>query len=194
MRALVFILALAATPVIACPTADDLATGIRVTESGDITHLFRTTSPGIVEVISDFGGADGGLNHLFHGTYILRISSLYDGLLDFDSVMLTDYHRDGTALPLPSPGLEQTFKTTVRSFDESYSETQAQSWGALEEITIGDCTTPLIKGTIIYGSEYGTVTETIAYLPDMEIGLLTSYADGDQEPDTYKFIGIEAVE
>ena len=194
MRTLATLIALAATPAIACPTADDLATGIRVTEPDDLQSIFKSVGPDLVEVTIEFDVNDVSRNQLVHGVYIRRLSSIYEGSLDFESVWLTDYSQDIASLPLPVPGLEQSFKTTIYSFTESYPETQAQSWGPLEEVTYGDCTTPVINGTIVYDNKYGPVTETIAYLPDMGIGLLTSYADGDEEPEIYEIVQIEAVE
>lgn len=193
MRTLITYLALAATPAIGCPTPDDLSTGIRVTESDGLATLYTTMSPEIVEAVVIEQGDVISRNHLARGVYILRLASVFDGAIDFDSVWLTSYDSPVPELPLPMPGLEQTFNTTIRSFDDTYPETQSQSWGELEEFAAGDCVTAAIYGTIIYESETSRVTETIAYLPDIGIGLLTSYADGDEEPDIYKFIGIEAV-
>ena len=191
MRWLVPIL-LAGPALADCPTADDLATGIRVTETTGDYSTYRDAGDGVVEVTISFEGEDTALNQLARGVYVLRLASTEDDVLILSSVIASDYGMAPADLPLPAPNTENSFEVRSTSFDWSGTETQTHRWGADKTVTIGDCTWRAIPGTLDYETELETWSETVLFLPDLGLGLLTSITDAN-ETQTFTFTSIEAV-
>ncbi len=193
MIRLVLPLALCGAPVLACPTGDDLATGISVLNGEGAVEIYQTAGDGIVSQTIDWGDGEVAKNTLARGVYVLRLMSEIDGVLDFDSLLETSYDRPPAAMAPPKPGLVDSLRTTVTLSDGSYKETQEHVWGQLEPVTIGDCTYDSIKGEILYLSDQDTIEETVRYFPALGISVLTSYAYAGEPPDIYEIVAIEAV-
>lgn len=182
-----------ATLVSACPKAADLAGGVRVTEEDGVTHVFRAAGAGVVTVDSDYQDGAIGKNQLARGVYVLRLAVEDGGVLDMSSVFQTTYEAELGALPLPEQKLRQTLNTTVTTSTESYAERQDQMWGAVEPVTIGECQYDGLIGQITYSNDIETFTETVLYLPQIGIGLLTAYQIPGEPAEVYEFIDIAAV-
>lgn len=181
---------LCAGPALACPTAADLNTGITTIETDGTTSVYRNIEPGIVAQEIDFKDGSFGKNQLAQGVYVLRLAIEDGGVLDLQSIYATTYDRPVTELPLPKPGLTMTMRTTVTTTDDSYKEQQQHAWGPLETVTIGECAFNGITGTIEYKSGFDPFTETVLYLPDLGIGLLTAYAYEGEAPEIYEYVSI----
>ncbi len=194
MRGLIAICALTAGAASACPTADDLDGGIRVTAADGAVDVYQSMGDGQVAQIIDFGGGEVARNVLTQGVYVSRLAVEVDGVLDLQSVFETSYDRPPTAMAPPEPGLQDRFLTTIVSVDGTFKETQTHNWGPLAPLQIGDCTYDSIFGTVTYTGGDATILEEIQYVPALGLGLLVSYTYGSDAPEIFRLTSIEAVE
>lgn len=185
--------AMVAQTALACPTAADLAGGVRITDADGSVDTYTDGGNSTIQQVIDFG--DGGVarNTLAQGVYVLRLSVEEDGVLDLGSVLATTYDRAPAALPRPTANLKMRLRTTVTDQEGSYKEQQDHQWGESEPFAIGTCSYDSIPGTVRYVSEFDTIVETQRYLPAMEIAILTSYTFGDDPAEIYSPVAIEAV-
>lgn len=194
-RLLAVLCAVVAGPALAqCPTAADLRSGVRVTESDGTTNVFTAVGDGIVQ---NDGATTGGYtyrNLLAQGTHLIGLSDTDGGEDIPNTVRRMEYDMAIPALPVPAPGMRNTYETVVTVSDGSYDETQTQVWGQPTRLTIGDCTYDMIPGKLVYTNRDFVVREGLYYLPALEFALLHSYQSNDDPAAQYVATGIEAVE
>ncbi|MEY1554992.1 hypothetical protein AB3Y40_05105 [Yoonia sp. R2331] len=178
----------------ACPVAEDLATGIRVTAADGTVDVYRDLGDGTVAQEIDFGDGSVAKNVLARGVYVLRLAVEDGGVLDLDSVMQTTYDRNPAAMVPPTPGMQDKLRTTITDTSGSYKELQSHNWGESTEVRIGECTYEGIVGDVRYDSDEGAIVETVHYLPALGLGLLMAYTYDDEPTETYDLIRIEAVQ
>lgn len=182
-----------ATPALAeCPTADDLATGIRATMSDGTFEDVTTHSAGVLEMIGNY--EDGYVSRflLGQGTYVLESSEMEDGKIVADSRVTYSYSVNATEMPVPSPNARWKGKTAGRDFDGFFQEEQVHSWGELTRATYGDCSYDLIIGYIDYVGDGYEFREEIHYLPELGLGLLAAYTEeNDDYDEVYTYVSLE---
>lgn len=176
-----------------CPSADDLAGGILVTETDGATNLFTALGGGVVQ--NDGTAPDGYTyrNILAQGTHLVELGDTSNGSYIDGTQRVIDYPHPREALPIPDTDRRWQVETNVRTATGEYPETQTQSWGALTEIEIGTCRYQMIPGKVVYRNEDYVVTEGLQYLPALRIALLNSYQVQGEPADIYSAISIEAV-
>lgn len=196
MKSVLLIPLLAATTAVAdCPVAGDIATGIRVTESGGTVNLF--TDAGADRVNSDSVTEYGKTyrNVLVHGTHLIELGDTVDGVWQMESLHIVTYNMPTRDMPIPAPLTTWTVETSIATPGLSgYPETQTQRWGALTTLKIGNCTYDMIPGKITYTNEDFVVFEGLHYLPALELAFLHSYQQQGEDGDTYTAISIEVVQ
>lgn len=183
---------LASPALAACPQMGDLATGIRATMSDGTYEDYRDLRPGLVEMIGNYDDGYIARNLLGQGVYVVELSDMEDGKIAPDSRTTYSYPVEVTELPIPQPGARWSGQTAGRDYEGFFSETQTHTWGAMTRATYGECSYDLIVGRFAYSGDGYSYKEEIHYLPELGIGLLASYADGDEsETDVYTYVGIE---
>lgn len=195
MKKTVIALMLAGSTAHACPTAADLATGIVLFESGTDNgqQVFSTLSDALVLHASTYPDGFGYRNELVHGTYVSKTASTDNGRVDRYSVLQTNYAQSLASIPVPAVGVRWRASTTIASSDETYDESQVVNWGNETTYTVGDCTYPMVPGTIRYNSKYGKTLEELYYLPTLGFSLLVGYQTDNGPKDVYGFRDIAAV-
>lgn len=179
----------------ACPTAADLVTGVRVTETDETVHDFRLLGTGeVLETIRFDGETDSVGNLLALGVYVVGLNVTTNGLPSPREAIIFAYAPSVENLPLPADGLKQTLTTTVSdSYEDSpFTEIQTHVWRADSPLTIGDCVYERITGEVTYTGNDSHLEE-IAWLPDLGLGLLLRYSDSASD-DRYEMETIEVIE
>jgi hypothetical protein len=123
-----------------CPTAADLARGIRIEFADGSLETFRAGAPGLVLVSG--AGADGATYRmeLGRGLYLMLWEDWADGAPDAATRSVYDYAGRAPAdLPLPGGGKVWFSPVTVTVADSPYSEAQRHSYGPRSEVDIGGC-------------------------------------------------------
>lgn len=195
MRSLITILALTATGALAeCPTADDMAAGVKVWEEDGTVHLFRQTAPGKVTLKTDFADGYGALMTLDQGAYVLEIVDMDEGLPLADTLIAYDLYG-AQAGPPPGPGAGVTWESPVAILDGGQSdfETHQVIWAKQDSLQLGDCTLSVVEGRFTYFSVDGEYYEDVIYLSDLGFALQTSWYDPEYGLDSYTPVWIEAV-
>ncbi len=191
---LVFLFAVVGQVAGACPTGADLASGIRIIDGDGAVEVVQDLGNGVVAQEIDFGGGEIAKNQLIKGVYVSKLTLEVDGVIDLSSLLEVTYDRPPAAMSPPTPGLVNRFQTTVTDTTSSYVEVQEHRWGEVAPFSIGACTFDSLEGQIRYVSEVSTIVETVRYLPELGIGILTAYAYGDETPEIYELVSIEAVQ
>jgi hypothetical protein len=194
MKPLLTLTLLAAAPALAdCPTGADLATGIRVLEADNTTHIYSDNGKGIVQVDITYDGGGVSRNLLAQGNHVLQLSNIENGRVIPDTIANTAYPTSAENLPIPTANDVWTVQTTVNAYGDIYAETQMQTWGDTFTLTIGTCSFEAIKGALKYVSDANTIDEGVYFIPALGISLLYSYGDLEMAPEVYSFTQIEAV-
>lgn len=195
MKTLTALAFLAATPALAdCPTADDLDYGIRMTESDGTENIFRAIGGGFVENVIVLPDGVTFTNTLAHGTYVTRSADLVDNAVDPETVIVTRY-AGAEILPRPMPNTNFEFATKVNNFGEApFPEQQTHAWGPLTSVTIGTCTYQAMNSVSQYISEGDVLTETMQFIPALNLALLLNHRWEGDELVEYIPVSIETVQ
>ncbi len=190
LRALsVFVLA---TPAFAdCPTAVDLPTGVKATLSDGSTEEYRTVRTGLVELIARYDDGYDARNLLGQGVYVIELADLEDGQIVPESRITSSYPMSADAMPLPQPGARWSVAVGMRNADGFFKEKQTHSWGEITQVSYQGCTYDMIPGEFLYTGDGYSYREDIHYLPELGVGLLVSYADGDDPPEIFTYDAFE---
>ena len=168
----------------ACPTADDLARGIRVDRSGGYTEIFRSGGQGIIAVE---GSIDRKLEYtleLAGGLQLLSYSGNVGETPDTEGDLTYDYGISHDDLPLPVPNGRWQSGVTVTAKSGPFSEPQLYAYGPLEQISIGTCPYAMISASIAYQNPQNYI-ETVQYLPDLGISILVRQGDDTSDPTEF---------
>jgi hypothetical protein len=167
-----------------CPTAADLAKGIRVDRSNGYTEVFRAGGQGIIAVE---GFIDRELEYtleLADGLQLLSYTGNVGSSPATDDGMIYDYPGDNADLPQPVANGRWQSDVTVTAFSGTYSEPQLYAYGPLEQIMIGTCPYDMISVTIAYQNDANYI-ETVQYFPDLGFSVLVR--QGDDQTGTTEF-------
>jgi hypothetical protein len=168
----------------ACPTANDLAQGIRVDRSGGYTEVFRAGGQGIIAVE---GFIDRKLEYnleLAGGFQLLSYSGNVGESPVADDGLTYDYGVPHADLPGPVANGRWQSAVTLTGIDGPYAEPQLYAYGPLEQISIGDCSYAMILVTIAYQNDINYI-ETVQFLPDLGISVLVRQGDDNTEPTEF---------
>ncbi len=154
-----------------CPTAADLARGIRIDFADGSFETYRDTGAGVVVV----DGADpegfGYQMELGHGIHLLSYVNVNDGVVDDTSRISYDYGRAVGELPLPEAGGRWSSPVTVNDQYGPRSEPQTHQWSQISTVDIGGCSYDMIEAIIGYKTGDG-YRESVEYLPELGLGYL----------------------
>lgn len=167
-----------------CPTANDLARGIRVDRSGGYSEVFRAGGQGIVAVE---GFIDRQLEYaleLSDGLQLLSYTGNVGPSPVTDDAMAYDYGVPHADLPLPTPNGRWQSAVTVTLNGETYPEPQLYAYGPLDQIMIGSCQYDMISVTIAYQNDANYI-ETVQYMPDLGIAVLVRQGDDNGDPTEF---------
>ncbi len=185
-RMIAFVIVFAPTVAAAqdCPTANDLARGIRVDRSGGYTEVFRAGGQGIIAVE---GFIDRKLEYnleLAGGFQLLSYSGNVGESPVADDGLTYDYGVPDADLPGPVANGRWQSAVTLTGVNGAYSEPQLYAYGPLEQISIGDCSYATILVTIAYQNDVNYI-ETVQFLPDLGISILVRQGDDNTEPTEF---------
>lgn len=179
-------LCIAASPAAAdCPTAADLAGGIRAVISDGGQEVYRTIGQNRVEVKNDYG--DGYITTvlLAHGVYVLEVSETENGRPVPDSRSVTRYPVALDKLPLPAPGASWKVEVQVTDANGTSAEQETHRWDQVSSYTRDGCTYDALSGTIRYDYDDGWYQEELLYFSEMGIAVLVASDDSDAGPVTF---------
>ncbi len=162
----------------ACPTAADLAKGIRFTLASGETDVYRAS--GDTRVTGTFTERPfaGSQYVLIQGIYIANVNSFENMLPVPDTSVETEYRSPDRDLPTPEAETIWTVASSSTAGQDKWSEEQTYSAGELSEVTLGDCTYEMIPITVTYSSNRGYL-EQLHYLPELGV----SYMVASESPD-----------
>ncbi len=179
-----------ASPALACPTGADLADGIAIKDDDDTTEVYRKGGGNTVVVDVTYSDGFQAQNTFIHGVYLRQLADVIDGVVQVSTALSTSYASDP---PEPAAGASGILQTKVGSpVDGFVPEVQGYAWNSAATYQIGACTYAAIQGTLTYKSDGIDVTETVEYIPELGIGLLTEYAEVGFDTDRYIYTDIFA--
>ena len=181
----------ATSAVADCPTRDDLKTGIRFTIQGGETETFSTKGRNSVFAYYDYGDGTGTGNLMLHGHYLLSITEYKNGKALAGSPLVR--YKLRSTPPVPAPNTKWSGISIATENGERYEVTETHELGGLKVTKLGKCSYKSIpiKSTIVEG-EFVDV-ETVSYIVDLGIALMTRHKNNYGTNETYKYRTIEAV-
>ncbi len=170
-----------------CPTAADLARGIRIDFADGSFETFRDPGTGLVTVEGQDIEGYGYTMELGQGLHLVSYANMVDGVVDQGSRIDYDYGVALPDLPVPVAGGRWASPVVVRDMTGTRSEPQNHVWSEVTVIDIGGCSYDMIEALIAYKTDDG-YRENVHYLPELGIGYLLW-----SESDTAAAFPIEAV-
>jgi len=155
----------------ACPTAQDLARGIRIDFADGSSETFRDQGAGVVTVQGVDVEGFGYVMELGKGIHLLSYAPMTDGVIDEGARLDYDYGLAIADMPVPEPGGRWSTSVTVTDSMGPRSEPQSHAWGTLGSVDIGGCRYDMIEALIAYKTADNYV-ESVLYLPALGIGYL----------------------
>lgn len=177
-----------------CPTGADRAKGIRAILSDGSVEEYRDLRPGVVELIARYEDGYTARNLLGQGTYVIELADFEDGQIVPTSRITSSYPMSADEMPLPKPGSEWTVKVAMRDADGFFQEQQTHRWGEQTKATYQNCSYDMIPGQLSYAGEGYNYQEEIHYLPELGLGLLVAYSDGDAPEDRFTYDAFEIMD
>ncbi|MBS8225855.1 hypothetical protein [Vannielia litorea] len=186
--------ALATTTQAACPVANDMAAGVRITlESGE-AEVFRATSDVLVESL--LGKADGAQTRFTYarGVYLLESVDVTAEGLRPDSRATFAFPVRPEEAPLPLPGHGWGVRVVATYAGSPVAEMLGIRFGPQQEVTIGDCRLAMVPvEQRIYEDGEMVAREERHYLPDLGFSYSAAWHEEDRV-DRYTPVSIEPVE
>ncbi|MDA7425944.1 hypothetical protein [Thalassococcus lentus] len=187
-------LALLAAPsaaIAACPTANDLSTGIRFEVSGGDAEVFTTFGESSLQSIYFIGDDPVTRVLLARGLYLLEVVDIDEsGALDLATRSTYAYAMPPGELPLPKAGSTYSAEYVLTENGQPSSETELYSFGQETGVSFGACEYAAIPIDVRYGN--GDIDE-LMWLPELGLSYLTrSIYDGGDDRYYYLSISIEA--
>ncbi|QDC08850.1 hypothetical protein FHY55_06165 [Oceanicola sp. D3] len=178
----------------ACPQAEDIARGVRLTLTDGETEVFRATSEVLVESrLSQ--GADTATRFTYaRGVYLLESIDVTAAgpLPDTRSTFALPVLPAETPEPLPGHGWGVRMVATYSG--ELVTEMLGIRFGTEEEVVIGDCRyTAVPVEQRIYEDGELVARETRSYLPELGFSYAVAWYE-DDNVDRYEYVSIEAVD
>jgi len=172
MRLHLLALACAVLPGLAladCPTAADLAGGIRLIREDGTGEVFSTEHEGIVKV-ERTGPATSATTWLALGLYPVEWENATQGYVTADyGVALAD-------MRLPEPGATWSPQETITIAEAEISAQPLYRFGDEVAVAIGDCTYQAIPVELSF-ADNPDARDTLAFLPELGFAYLTGTSD-----------------
>jgi hypothetical protein len=171
VTALLALQAGAALAQASCPTAADLAGGIRVDFENQFSEVYQQLSPGVVLAVGTYSDGTGHEIELGLGLHVMAYRAMADGVVLPEGGSTTDYGMPASELPLPGPGAR--WQLEVKSTDSSGTRDEVLRYAAdtVSQIQIGACTYDRMTMLIAFDTEDNYV-EAVEYLPALGISYL----------------------
>ena len=178
-------------PAAACPTAADLDTGVRVHSPDGSVETFTRLNKDVIVSEFRFEPGEGSRSLLAQGIYLIQINDVYGDEIDTKARTTYTYTKLPGTLPVPTPGGAWNTRVVILDEDGLGTERQQISFGQAGTRTIGACSYDTVPITVVYPDD--DYSETLEYLPELGLAILTSAQDVGAEADVYSFERIEAV-
>ena len=189
MKISLTLLGLFAAPALAwanCPTAADMAAGIKLTQDDGTVEVYSTQSDILVLVDSYYTDGYQTRYTLAHGVYLLDRVDIEDDVPVADSRATYTFDMSPEQMPLPESGGRLRTRQVVRDFDGVYTDKVSGQWQDAVQMAFGDCTYTVIPGVIEYSSDGYSYTEGLNYLPELGLSYLSMYDDSEvNQPEYY---------
>lgn len=190
MRLILILCLLPATAVAECPVPGDLAKGIIATSTNGGMELFEAARPGVVTSTYMENGEPLSQSLLGQGVYLLQSINLEDGRPTLGNKLSYAYPMAPKDMPLPTAGGKWDVSTLMDDYGDFKKSVVNYKFSKEREITIGDCSYSGFEVSVQY-SEGIDYQETLDYLPDLGISLITAYIESDGTVDRYTTTKLE---
>ncbi|MEM7545721.1 MAG: hypothetical protein AAF367_09320 [Pseudomonadota bacterium] len=192
------LVAIAATPALACPTRADLeADGIEVRFADETRVVYTLRDANIIREISHFPDpSEDFWVDAYLGIYPVADGAMRDGEASREDMVTSRYPETLPDLPRVEPEME--WSGVLTGFDGRGSEvektTLAVSIGAKQSVTIGFCTYDAMSAQTEFSYSDGGDMAEFRYLPDLGIAVQIGSGPGGGSPEAYyRPISIRAV-
>lgn len=176
-----------------CPTAADMANGVRFHIVGGDSETFRQLPNSIVQAHYRLSPGETIRTLLAKGIYLLEVIEFENGKALFNTRTTYAFPLEPTDMPAPNPG--NGWSTTVARLDkgELGQEVQVYNFGQVTTHTYGACSYRMMPIEIQYPEEKDSKRrEVLHYLPELGLSYLAEYHDQDGS-DVYTYINIEVL-
>lgn len=173
----------------ACPTAQDLGTGIVLTYDDGTVERFSRIDAQRVEVL--MLEEDPPLrDEMAFGLYLLRSADVSGGTES--DVLSVDYGRALRDLPRPAPGMLKVINVTETFRNGPVDVVETYTGGPIFDHRIGDCTLRAVDIKLRrVEDDVPDAVELIRYFPDLGFGHVWGLADEGEPLETFSVIKIE---
>lgn len=182
-----------AAAMAACPTGDDLKTGIRFATSGGDTEEFSRFTEDTVASHYYVGGVLDSRVLLARGLYLSEYLVMKDGQPDLETRSTYVFPMAPGDMPLPAPGGVFSVNITVNDAGALYGETDIYTSGQETQVRFGSCAYRMIPVEFRFEPDETNSVELLHWLPDLGLSYLAKSTSPDGN-DTYSYISIEAME
>jgi hypothetical protein len=180
-----------------CPTASDLASGIRVNFADGLIIEYVEREPGVLDE-AEIDPVDGSVYHIVTERGILEIEN-YNHLVgedeDTDFIRFEyDFDKDAV-FPLDpgksDGGMQIGYDENGNQIDKLFVRYTA---GVPGDFSIGDCSYEKIPVQINMNRDGSLQVVTLAYLPEIGMSVIEGFYELGQDPFLYVPLSIEAIE
>jgi len=179
-------------PALACPTAADLDTGIRIYDRNGGSEVFRRLNSDVVEAIYTDEDGFASRTQLGQGLYLLEYTDLENGAVLKDSRETYVFAMSPRKMPQPQANTEWRADVVLRSADGLQPETQTYRIGPIKALKIGTCSYDAMEVTLTYAPGPDNEQEKFQFIPALGFSYITEFRD-DAGVDKYRYTRIEAV-
>lgn len=194
-----FLLAFLASPVIAhaaCPTQSDLAEGIGFDIAGGGTETYKALNNGVIEVVYSDSDGFSSRTMLGQGAYLLEVIDLDNGAPDPSTRITYSHVLAPEDMPVPRPNGGWVSKVASMEGGSVTQEVQDHTFGPMGTLTVGACSYDTFEITVRYDDADESI-DTIAYLPELGIGLLVGIAyngsEGERVDDRFSYFDLRTM-
>ncbi|MCR8723966.1 hypothetical protein [Frigidibacter sp. ROC022] len=176
-----------------CPTAADLAGGIRLYDGPDVSETFRQEQPGLISsVYSENGVMTRSL--LLRGIYMVEIIEMDESGALVPSTRITFSFSDPPGgLPDPVPGGGWEGRMTTLDGGEIYVEPFVVRFGPETPLDFDGCRYRGVPVTISYPDRDPPYFEELTWMPELGFSYLTGSAATDGSTVRFNYERIEAL-
>lgn len=189
----VLLLVFSATPVFAaCPTIDDMKSGVRFDLASGEYETLRLVNDTLVESIFHFDGGGALRNLLAHGLYLVEVVDLENDTPVPSTRSVYTYPVEPNFMPMPSVGGSWSTGAALLTSNGIEYETQIYKYGDWAETSFGACTYKSMPITIdyVFEGEFSGDRDIINWLPELGFGYLAGSIEGEDRTD-YTYISIQ---
>ncbi|WP_136441086.1 hypothetical protein [Pacificoceanicola onchidii] len=175
----------------ACPVAEDLKTGIRLTDKDGHYEILKSYTPGTVTSHYYENGALDSRVLLARGLYLVEYIEAEGGALSASGRDTYSYEFTPEKMPIPEAGKVLELPVVLNEGGDISSGLDVFEADPEITVTLGACAYRVLPVRQYFDKEDRQTYELLHYLPELGVSYLKTsfYSDGS---DTYDYVAIEA--